>query len=203
RPYTSKAGRRAAPTHRRLAGGPPLHRRRAGGPPLHTEGGPEGRPYTPKAGRRAAPTHRRLAGGPRGGPEGRPYIEGGLEGRPHTSKRLARKGRREQPTLALRIQLCHLLDKQRIGREFVVQRSQQFAGVLLIVFADVGNREKDVGERRQVMPAVSDQLQLLNARLLVSGKPAQAHQPAHRRRHAADQILADSAGDVRVITVGI
>src|SRR5262245_10017608 len=44
-----------------------------------------------------------------------------------------------------------------------------------------------------------DDLQFLDAFLFVTRDSSQAHQPAHRRSHAADEVLADAAGDVRIV----
>ena len=41
---------------------------------------------------------------------------------------------------------------------------------------------------------LSRHLQVSNARLLVAGQAAHAQKPAHRRVHAADNVLAESCG---------
>src|SRR6266566_360903 len=79
-----------------------------------------------------------------------------------------------------RIQPGDFLREQRIRRKLVSQRRQKFARMPIVVLAYIGNREQYVCKRRKIVTTVGNQLQFLDPSLLVAGKSAQSHQPAHR-----------------------
>ena len=100
-----------------------------------------------------------------------------------------------------RIQPGNFLREQRGAWILVAQTREQLPRVVLIMFAEISNRKQNVGERREIASTISCHLQFFYALLLVAGNPAQAHQPAHGRIHAANNVLAETAGHVSVVEI--
>src|ERR1700727_3223594 len=91
--------------------------------------------------------------------------------------------------------------KKRIARKLDLQRRKQLKGPLLMFISHARDRQQNSGKWRQVMSALSSQLQVRDAALLIRRQPAHLHQPAHRSRHAANDVLAEARSQLRVVTI--
>ena len=79
--------------------------------------------------------------------------------------------------------------------------SKQFERARLVFVTYIGNRQQDARKRLQITSVFSGHPQVRDTTLLVAGQSAHAQQPAHRRRHAADNVLAESGRHQHVGTV--
>ena len=74
--------------------------------------------------------------------------------------------------LIYRIQPRDFSSKQRILGVLISQGSQQFTCMLFVMLANVSYRKQYICERRKIMSALRNQLELFHSRLLVSGDSA-------------------------------
>lgn len=69
----------------------------------------------------------------------------------------------------LSVQACNFLSKQRILRKFIAQGNQQFASSCFVLLPNISDCQQDARKRREIVAALSRQLQVSDSLLLVTG----------------------------------
>src|SRR5215472_3633271 len=99
------------------------------------------------------------------------------------------------------LQVLNLPGKQGISWKFALQLAQQFHSLRLVLFAHIGDCQEEPRKWRQIVTVLGGRLEILDASLLVGRKPPHAQNPAYRRRHASNDVLAESGRQPRVVAI--
>jgi len=91
---------------------------------------------------------------------------------------------------------------ERIRRKFVAQLFEQRARLIGLVFALVGERQKDFRERREVTPLIRGELHLLHAFHAVAVNSIKPQEGLFERGHAADHVIGRAKATYASCAVG-
>ena len=87
-------------------------------------------------------------------------------------------------------------------RKVALKAGKQVARSRTVILPQISHCQQQPGEGAQVASFLRRDFQLLYAGAFIAGISADAQQPANGSRHAADNVLADAAGQVPIVVIG-